>query len=42
MCRQGVAVVRMAKQLSLNSNEVLLVNEEREVEGHTRRLVGGV
>lgn len=28
VCRQGVAVVRMAKQLSLNSNEVLQVNEE--------------
>ena len=35
-------MVRMAKQLSLNSNEVLVVNEEWEAEGLVSLLVGGV
>ncbi|MPC24086.1 hypothetical protein E2C01_017156 [Portunus trituberculatus] len=40
VCRQEVVVVRMAKQLSLNSNEVLEVNEEWEAEGWVCLLVG--
>ena len=42
VCRQEVVVVRMAKQLSLNSNEVLEVSEEWEAEGWVCLLVGGV